>query len=54
MVEAFAEDCDAEIKLARYVTLWSGIYIASFPGLYAQLLSLAVRKAGEGLDGFIT
>ena len=28
--------------------------LASFPGLYAQLLSLAVRKAGEGLDGFIT
>ena len=29
-------------------------YIASFPGLHAQLLSLAVWKAGEGLDGFIT
>jgi len=29
-------------------------HIASFPGLHAQLLSLAVRKAGEGLDGFIT
>jgi len=28
--------------------------LASFPGLHAQLLSLAVRKAGEGLDGFIT
>ena len=26
----------------------------SFPGLHTQLLSLAVRKAGEGLDGFIT
>jgi len=26
---------------------------ASFPGLHAQLLLLAVRKAGEGLDGFI-
>jgi len=29
-------------------------HIASFPGLHAQLLSHAVRKAGEGLDGFIT
>ena len=28
--------------------------IASFPGLYTQLLSLAVRKVGEGLDGLIT
>jgi len=28
--------------------------LASFPGLHAQLLSLAVRKAGEGLDGLIT
>jgi len=28
--------------------------LASFPGLHAQLLSLAVRKAGEDLDGFIT
>jgi len=28
--------------------------LASFPGLHAQLVSLAVRKAGEGLDGFIT
>jgi len=30
--------------------------IASFLGLHAQLLSLAVQKAGqgEGLDGFIT
>jgi len=28
--------------------------VASFPGLHAQLLSLAVRKAGEGLDGLIT
>jgi len=28
--------------------------VTSFPGLHAQLLSLAVRKAGEGLDGFIT
>jgi len=27
--------------------------LASFPGLHAQLLLLAVRKAGEGLDGFI-
>ena len=25
-----------------------------FPGLHAQLLSLAVRKRGEGLQGFIT
>ena len=30
------------------------IWVASFPGLHAQLLSLAVRKAGKGLDGFIT
>ena len=29
-------------------------HLASFPGLHAQLLSLAVRKAGEGLDGLIT
>jgi len=29
-------------------------YLALFPGLHAQLLSLAVRKQGEGLDGFIT
>jgi len=28
--------------------------LASFPGLHTQLLSLAVRKAREGLDGFIT
>jgi len=28
--------------------------LALFPGLHAQLLSLAVRKAGEGLDGLIT
>ena len=28
--------------------------LALFPGLHAQVLSLAVRKAGEGLDGFIT
>jgi len=28
--------------------------VASFPGLHAQLLSLAVQKVGEGLDGFIT
>jgi len=28
--------------------------LASFPGLHAQLLLLAVQKAGEGLDGFIT
>ena len=28
--------------------------LASFPGLHTQLLSLAVRKAGEGLDGLIT
>ena len=33
--------------VSRYV-------VASFPGLHAQLLSLAVRKAGEGLDGLIT
>jgi len=31
-----------------------GACIASFPGLHAQLLSLAIRKAGEGLDGIIT
>ena len=30
------------------------VKLASFPGLHAQLLSLAVRKAGEGLDGLIT
>jgi len=30
------------------------LILASFPGLHTQLLSLAVRKAGEGLDGFIT
>ena len=29
------------------------VYVASFPGLHAQLLLLAVRKEGEGLDGFI-
>jgi len=29
--------------------LWTGL--ASFPGLHAQLLSLAVRKAGEGRPG---
>jgi len=28
--------------------------VASFPGLHAQLLLLAVQKAGEGLDRFIT
>jgi len=28
--------------------------LASFPGLHAQLLSLAVQKWGEGLEGFIT
>jgi len=28
--------------------------LASFPGLHAQLLSLAVRKVEEGLDRFIT
>jgi len=28
--------------------------LALFPGLHAQLLSLAVQKAGEGLDRFIT
>ena len=28
--------------------------IASFPGLHAQVLSLAVRKTGEGLGRFIT
>ena len=38
---------------------WLALYrrtisVASFPGLHAQLLSLAVRKAGEGLDGLIT
>jgi len=27
--------------------------LASFPGLHAQLLSLAVRKAGEGRPGRI-
>ena len=29
-------------------------HLASFPGLHTQLLSLAVWKAGEGLDGFIS
>ena len=35
---------------------WAVTYttIASLPGLHTQLLSHAVRKAGEGLDGFIT
>jgi len=28
--------------------------LASFPGLHTQLLLFAVRKVGEGLDGFIT
>ena len=28
--------------------------LALFPGLHAQLLSLAVQKAGEGLDELIT
>ena len=31
-----------------------GVVLASFPGLHTQLLSLAVRKVGEGLDGLIT
>jgi len=31
----------------------SPLCLASFPGLHAQLLLLAVRKVGEGLDGFI-
>ena len=36
-------------------SLYTVLYrLASFPGLHAQLLSLAVRKAGEGLDRFIT
>jgi len=26
--------------------------LASFPGLHAQILLLAVRKVGEGLEGF--
>ena len=30
------------------------IMLASFPGLHAQLLSLAERKVREGLEGFIT
>ena len=29
------------------------VHLASFPGLHAQLLLLAIRKAGEGLDGLI-
>ena len=35
---------------------WAVTYttIVSLPGLHTQLLSHAVRKAGEGLDGFIT
>jgi len=32
----------------------TGSALASFPGLHAQLLSLAVQKVGEGLEGFIT
>jgi len=39
------------VRLAKCVVVFS---VASFPGLHAQLLSLAVRKAGEGLDGLIT
>ena len=34
--------------------LVSNVHLALFPGLHTQLLPLAVRKAGEGLDGFIT
>jgi len=33
--------------------LCSKLYLASFPGLHAQLLLLAVCKVGDGLDGFI-
>jgi len=36
------------------LTGWSVHGLASFPGLHAQLLSLAVWKAWEGLEGFIT
>ena len=35
-------------------SMYSMDSIASFPGLHAQLLLLAVRKAEEGLDGLIT
>ena len=35
------------------ITVELTTFLASFPGLHAQLLSLAVRKAGEGLDGLI-
>jgi len=44
----------AYTELSLYPLLFCGPYLASFPGLHAQLLLLAVRKAGEGLDGFIT
>ena len=40
------------IRLVR--SAGSRAQIASFPGLHAQLLSLAVQKAGEDLDGLIT
>jgi len=47
--------------IASHKIMWHNLLIpgcnlqlASFPGLHAQLLSLAVRKAGEGLDRFIT
>jgi len=43
------------IIIIRVITIVKrGICVASFPGLHAQLLLLAVRKAGEGLDGLIT
>ena len=47
--------------IASHKVMWHNLLIpgcnlqlASFSGLHAQLLSLAIRKAGEGLDGFIT
>jgi len=44
--------CSNELKLTL---LPPALSLASFlfPGLHAQLLSLAIQKVGEGLDGFI-
>ena len=48
--------CLATFWFGTFAMLFSatGCVVASFPGLHAQLLSLAVRKTGEGLDGLIT
>jgi len=48
---------NGSVDSLQFVAIWMGYSIAQlalFPGLHTQLLSLAVRKAGEGLDGFIT